>query len=152
MKKKFVAFLLVITMVSVFAIPSLAAGATGATGYYSVYNRNYSNFSYVYAGYTSGTAYASAITRAQTDPTTTSNKVPSGYMGAKARLYNSSDQLVASTSFIYNSKEDNTLNSDVASLNPAKSTEAYYSYGITAAYNGNGYSQYYTFKSPSQNP
>lgn len=26
----------------------------------------------------------------------------------------------------------------------------YYSYGITAAYNGDGYDTFYTFKSPSQ--
>lgn len=90
------------------------------------------------------------LTRAQTNPTT--NKVPSGYMDAKARLYNSSGKLVAETTFVYNSGETSVLNSDFASLKPAKASEAYYSYGITAAYNGDGYTQYYTFRNPSQNP
>lgn len=70
----------------------------------------------------------------------------------KARLFNDSGRLVASTSFVYNNEEAYLLNSDFASLDSADESDAYYSYGITAAYNGNGYTQYYTFKSPSQNP
>lgn len=144
-------FAFILGLTPMFVITAFAeGGATGATGYYTVYGKDYANYAFVYAGYYNNVAYANAGTRVQCDPIT--NKVPSGYMGAKARLYISSDKLVASTSFVYNSKETNALNSDFASLNPAKASDAYYSYGITAAYNGDGYTQYYTFKSPAQNP
>lgn len=73
--------------------------------------------------------------------------VPPGYMGAKARLYDSSGILREASNWVYNNSSANAF--DV--LTPTDSTPGtYYSYGISAAYNGNGYYTYYTYVSPYQ--
>ncbi|GIO27094.1 hypothetical protein [Ornithinibacillus bavariensis] len=149
-KKTGIAFLglaLGLALGLVLTTPVWAGTSTSPTGYYSAYGHNYSNYSGITTGSTSGRLYANAWTRAQTNPIT--NEVPAGYLGARARMYNSSGTLVASTSFIYSSTKTNILNSDFASYTPTKGS-SYYSQGATQAYNGNGYTTYTTFASPSQ--
>jgi len=124
----------------------LAGGATSATGYYSTYGYSYSNYSKIYVSDPSeGSRYSNSTTRAQT----TSSTVPGGYMGARSRTYNSSDALVASTEFIYNTGETSFLNSNFASYTPIQG-KSYYSKGATAAYSSGGYVVYTTFASPLQ--
>lgn len=147
-KKPIIISMLSVALVLALSTTAFAGYATSTWGYYTVYNRNYSNYCGITTGTSNGTPFANTSTRAQSNPTTT--KVPVGYLGSKARLYDGSNRLIAETSYVYNSTETATLNSDFASKNPAVSGTAYYGYGITAAYNGNGYTTYYTFKSPSQ--
>ncbi len=79
---------------------------------------------------------------------TGSGTVPSGYMGAQARLFKNGSLYKYST-MQYNSSADYGF---VASTGYASGgSGTYYSYGITAAFNGNGYNNFYTFQSPSQN-
>jgi hypothetical protein len=71
---------------------------------------------------------------------------PVGYMGAKARLYNDSGVLKASSDYIYNSEESSGVG---ATTSPHKKAGTYYSKGLTRAYNGNGYDEYTTFQTPN---
>ncbi|MFE9247476.1 ATP-dependent Lon protease [Streptomyces sp. NPDC007088] len=77
-----------------------------------------------------------------------SGNVPAGYLGALARLYKG-DALCKSAGYAYNSGPANSLS--VPTQGNGCGTGAYYSYGATKAYNGNGYKAVYTFKSPSLN-
>lgn len=76
-----------------------------------------------------------------------SGTAPAGYMGAQARLFKD-DVLYLYNSMWYNSSPTTRMADQTDSAFPSGT---YYSKGITAAYNGNGYSQYYTFQSPSLN-
>ena len=75
----------------------------------------------------------------------TDGNVPTGYIGVKSRLYKS-DALCKSTDFIYNTSRaaglSNSTSGDCGS-------GTYYSKGVSAAYNGNGYDTYNTFQSPN---
>lgn len=73
--------------------------------------------------------------------------VPAGYMGAKARLYNSSNVLVDFSTMEYNSVS--VISFGVLFQRNSYPRGYYYSKGITAAYNGNGYTQYTTLQSPN---
>jgi hypothetical protein len=77
------------------------------------------------------------------------DSVPAGYMAAWAGLYNSSGQIKASSgNWIYNSSSTPSLS---VSSTRYYSSGAYYSKGMTAAYNGSGYNTYDTYMSPSLN-
>jgi hypothetical protein len=150
--KKSLIGLVLIAILMANALAAFAGSATSAQGYYTVYNHNYFNESSITTGIDpNGKPYANAYTGAMCNPCEPSNSVPAGYLGAKARLFNASNQLISQTEFVYNSSSDWVEYSDSARLSPAVLGAAYYSYGITAAYNGNGYTTYYTFVSPSQN-
>lgn len=76
-----------------------------------------------------------------------SGNIPAGYMGAKAQLYNTNNQLIDYSSWQYNSTAVNNFGVIIQKNN--YSHTYYYTKGITAAYNGNGYTTYYTFQSPN---
>ncbi|PKM47228.1 MAG: hypothetical protein CVV03_04395 [Firmicutes bacterium HGW-Firmicutes-8] len=75
------------------------------------------------------------------------DNIPTGYMGAKARLYNSSNQLIDYSSWHYNSSACNNFGVIISKNN--YSHGYYYGKGQTAAYNGNGYTIYNTFQTPN---
>lgn len=137
--------------VSVLAGPSLAGSATSPKGYYTVYGYDYLNYSGITTGISpNNKTYANSWSRAQTSPMSGPTP-PAGYIGSKGRLFDENDRLVVETTYVYTTSASNWINSETAGLNPAVSGRAYYGYGITAAYNGDGYTTYYTFKTPSQN-
>lgn len=74
-------------------------------------------------------------------------QVPTGYMGARARLYNSSGTLRASSNWFYNSQPVMSIGVGIPCNQCSSGT--YYSRGLTAAYNGNGYTENTTFSSPN---
>lgn len=82
----------------------------------------------------------------ETNPST--QYVPTGYMGAQARLFNTSDSLVLSSKMNY------TISSTFAvswglNITTPLTPGYYYSMGATDVYNGDGYSSYRTFKTPN---
>ncbi len=85
----------------------------------------------------------SASTRVGNDSTA----IPTGYMGARAELYKGGT-LCSGNSWIYNAATQYWLTSTVVS---SCGSGAYYSKGWSAAYNGNGYDQFYTNQSPNIN-
>ena len=121
----------------------LAAVAYGEWGYYGPFlGINYQNQAYV--GVLSSGVYAGTkVSRNRNE----SGNVPIGYMGSQARLFKN-DALYSSSTMTYN---DEPLWSFSVTTGSTTNTGTYYSKGITAAYNGNGYDYYYTFASPSQN-
>jgi len=80
----------------------------------------------------------------------TSNKqtVPAGYVGAQARLYNSEGSLKLSSNWMYNSSSNVTGVQPSTSIYTTRGT--YYSSGFSQAYNGSGYNNYGTYRSPNQ--
>lgn len=74
--------------------------------------------------------------------------VPTGYMGAQGRLFKG-DVALKTSIMKYNS---GTAGGIIwGTDNGTFPAGAYYSKGVSAAYNGNGYNNYYTFQSPSIN-
>lgn len=73
--------------------------------------------------------------------------VPTGYMGANARLYNSSGSLVKSSGTTYNTSKISAF----YVYSPRTSTLGqYYAQNTGSFYNGNGYTTYTGYKSPIQ--
>ena len=72
--------------------------------------------------------------------------VPTGYMGAQGRLYKSTGSLCSSENTYYN--QSATSNLSVIVSGDCGTGIAYYSKGLTTAFNGNGYDSYNTFQSP----
>ena len=77
-----------------------------------------------------------------------SSDVPTSYMGAAAKLYNSAGQLREYTDMIYN--DSPTRSMSVITANE-ESSGTYYSKGMTSAYHGNGYNVFSTYQSPNIN-
>lgn len=125
------------------SVPAFAGHAYSSYGYYTVYGIGYRNQAGVHT-----TSYSCwATTSVGCYP---ARNVPAGYMGALARLYNSSGSLVRQSSWQYNGSSlggMSVLTSDPYSL----PTGVYYSLGQSRAWNGSGYATYNTFRSPNQN-
>lgn len=76
--------------------------------------------------------------------------VPTGWIGVRTRLYNSSGDLKASKGYEYSSSP--CVGMSLLTQPPYSGAhDAYYSYGLTRAWNGYGYSTYGSFRSPNQN-
>lgn len=79
--------------------------------------------------------------------------VPTGYMGAKARLFNSSSGTLLSQSTIRYSGNTTPANTwfEVSTCNYSQpSGRSFYSKGMTYHYTGSSYVTYYTYQSPNQ--
>jgi hypothetical protein len=70
--------------------------------------------------------------------------VPAGYMGVKARIYNDSGVLQASSDYYYNDKAC----AGIGTFADKSKDGTFYSKGLTKIFNGNGYDEYNTFQSP----
>jgi hypothetical protein len=144
MKRKFkfcVSIFLVGIILGLSSIPVFAGITESPWGYYGpISGYSYKNHALLDVS-TNG---QNALTSSYKDG---SGTVPAGYMGAQARLFKN-DALYKYSSMLYNSSASSTLVESTGYFKGGSGT--YYSYGITAAYNGNGYDTFYTFKSPSQ--
>ncbi|WSB17294.1 ATP-dependent Lon protease [Streptomyces albidoflavus] len=121
--------------------PQAAADAHSPWGYYGpVKGIKYKNRATI--------ADSSRLYASTTAAKNGSGNVPSGYLGALARLYKGST-LCASNGYSYTSGPANSLS--VPTLGKGCGKGTYHSYGVTKAYTGNGYKAVYTFKSPSVN-
>ncbi|PWW01197.1 hypothetical protein DFQ01_11087 [Paenibacillus cellulosilyticus] len=121
---------------------AMAGTATSNTGYYGPINGySYSNFAKV-----STDTYLYGQTRVDNQA---SGSIPSGYMGAKARLYKS-DVLCYETDLYYSNSASSGIGVSTQSYSTGCGSGTYSSKGISAAYNGNGYDLYNTFVTPYQ--
>lgn len=144
LKAAVLAFIVAVLFTASATAVYASATVDGQMGYYGPYlGYSYENQASVYAsdpgyGVFAGTHVANQV----------NVNIPTGYMGAKARLYDSNGILDTSSSWYYNSAPQVGM----LVLSPYYySSGIYYSYGLTAAYNGSGYSTYYTFQSPNVN-
>lgn len=139
-KKMPIAFLIGLLFAASLSVVS-AASSSSPWLYYSCYGKNYCNQSTIFIS-PSG---ASGISQANSN----SGSVPSGYIGVCPRLYNGSGTLCQTVDWQYNSSSATAK--QVSTGEHTVRGQSYYSFGITRAYNGNGYSNYYTYQSPSLN-
>jgi hypothetical protein len=117
-----------------------AASASSSWGYYGPFL----GYEYKNQAEISNFSTLAVTTRAYV---TSHSSAPTGYMGAQDRLYNSDGELVTSGNWFYNDEPVAGIISFMSTLpDPAG---YYYARGQTAAYNGNGYSVYWTFKTPN---
>ncbi len=126
---------------SISAVAAYAASVYSNWGYYGPIN-GYSYKNQASLGNNNGYLATGAWVYNQA-----SGNVPAGYMGAKAQLYNSNNQLIDYSDWGYNSSSVNYFGVSISNNN--YSHTYYYSKGVTAAYNGNGYTSYNTFQSPN---
>ncbi|MEU5539965.1 ATP-dependent Lon protease [Streptomyces sp. NPDC020362] len=125
-------------LLGAFVPQASAATAYSPWAYYGpVYAHYYKNRAWVG---TSSRIYA--VTDVYNQSTT---NVPAGYMGALARLYRN-QVLCTQTGYAYNTGP--AAGMSVPTTGNACGSGAYYSYGVSKAYNGNGYNAYFTYESP----
>lgn len=137
------------TFVAAFLVgvaPGLAYAGTANSGvgvFGPVYGHTYQNYASVI---TSG---GSANARTYSGPTGSS--VPSGYVGSRGRLFTSGGALSCEGSNDYNTQalSSGTYWNGLSCYR--YSSGAWYSYGVSLAFNGSGYNSNYTFRSPNQN-
>lgn len=135
-------FLVLLTLLSLIG-PTYAVSDSSAKQTKTVYGYTYKFYSTISTAYelegklSAGTHLESTYTP----------YLPEGYMGTQPRLYNSNGVLFASGTWRYT-----TYNTSVAgyatSFNVEKDTY-YYSQGMVALYNGDGYTRYSCTKTPN---
>ena len=110
--------------------------------------KSFTVYGYSYKNQASVMEYSFGL-QPRTSIESTSGSVPAGYIGAYPRLYSDDGVLVlAATDWYYN---DNTAVGIDCGADVYEEPGAYYCYGLTRAYNGNGYTQQTTYRSPSIN-
>ncbi|GAA5037617.1 hypothetical protein GCM10025738_25890 [Microbacterium fluvii] len=113
--------------------------ANSSWGYYSLNGQNYKNQAVVET-----TPSTNSITGATNILTNETACIPSGWAGARARIFNSSGALIIQSDIRYNSG----CALSHANLIYYTAAGAWYSYGVTWAWSGSSYNAFYTFKSP----
>lgn len=139
--KKNIKIGIIVFMISILLGTSVtvvyAAYASSNNRYYGPINGyEYYNCAIVYDD-------ASATTWVLLDQT---GQVPTGYMGARARLYTSDGTLREDSGWTYS---DEPLAGWYVDTDTQIWSGTYYSQGYSAAYNGNGYNTYSTYRSPN---
>lgn len=124
------------------ATVALATSATSGFSYYGpVLGISYKNDSFVESVALPAGRYAG------TDVYVTSGGP--GYVGQLPRLYKGTALCQQNSDYYYSGPTSHDLYTTAGGS--ACGAGTYYAYGVTKAYNGNGYNAYYTFKSPSIN-
>lgn len=127
-------------------LAATAGTATSAESAYSVGGRAYNNQAKIVTSTTGAGGAGSAF--AYTIVSTQSGSVPAGFMGARARMFNSSGTPLQESAIKYNSG-DNTSYMSVQTSRTGHGVRQ--SWGVTWGWNGSSYGAFYTFKSPYQN-
>ena len=131
--------MLILLLVCVPSIVAYADTVSGSYLYATVYN-------YQYQFNSTASAQTGSVWSHANIKCTQSVNVPAGYMGAYARLYNESGTLVKASGWSYNS----SACAGIGIMTPSYYTSSgtYYGHGQVRMYNGNGYANYNTTKSP----
>jgi hypothetical protein len=140
--KTFVSTFIIGIILGISTMVIFAGTASSSTGYYGPF------LGYYYKNYATITVDGNGQNATTTVSNDGSGYIPTGYMGAQARLYKN-DALYKYSTMGYSSAPVISFFATTGWSSGGSGT--YYSYGMTAAYNGNGYTNYYTFISPSQN-
>jgi len=141
MKKKIFKSLCLVVLLITFLTGSVMAYASSADSSYiykTVNGYNYKFNSTVVNNSSSTWAYTNVGSADMIN-------LPTGYMGAYAGMYSSSDVLKAYGDWYYNDAPHGGISQMTSSV---YTLGTYYSYGQVKLYNGNGYTTYSTYKSP----
>ncbi|MBO5096289.1 MAG: hypothetical protein J6B98_05395 [Bacilli bacterium] len=138
--KKLIFPILILSLIFSSTMISKADIATSSSSFVTVYGHDYEYFSSVTVH--SGTVWAHVNIKSNEY-----ENLPAGYMGAYARLYNSSGSLISSSGWTYN----NTVCAGISNMTPIYYTNngTYYGRGQVKMYNGNGYNLYNSTRSPN---
>lgn len=127
-------------LVSFGAQAAIAGTAYSSNGYYTVNGHQYVNFAII----STSTGSASASTWNQWS----GGGTQVGWAGARGRLFTQDGYLSCEGSNTYNAAYgDPAIGYSCVRTQPY----VWYSYGVSLAWNGSGYSSYYTYASPYQN-
>lgn len=128
-----------------------ASWATGPNGYYSAYNVDYYSYNTIYTGKYSNSNpaeyYASGDTIVMRDG---NSAIPSGYAGIYPRVFDQYNILQVQGTWSYSPNGVYGFGTSTTYSTTSR-TNAYYSEGLTRAYNGSGYWTYSSFQSPNLN-
>lgn len=141
-----VAFVLSLSVSAADDIISATSAWSSHTGTYD--KKSYSAVSYLYVTYNQYSTGSSVQATTQINANGYTN-CPAGYMGAQAKLYNDSGSLVQASTWVYNSGNGNALLAYYSKDYPNSKGSNFYSQGAIALYNGNGYSNNTTNRTPS---
>lgn len=133
------------TFALAYAGGAAAASATSAIGITAVINgQKFENQAVINVDTAANDAKATARVRGR-------SSVPSGHMGASARMYTAAGILVASSGAKYTTStySANTWFSVSTATKSTVNGTAYYSQGTTYHWNGSSYVSYTTLQSPS---
>jgi len=138
-----------LTLVLTFGVTAAATAASHTAysdpGYYTVAGVQYQNQAMIY------TEDVSHLAKALTQIKAPSQAVSSGTVGTLGRLFHSNGSLQCSGTYAYNS---GTLPAGVNHTSwscAVYQQDAWYSKGTTKAWNGGGYTEWFTFQSRNQN-
>lgn len=134
--------LCIVLSLSFLSIGAFAVGESDMTTK-TVYGHTYVYWSTLGDGISGSLAVYSTIC------TDDGNKVPEGYMGARARLYTSSGVLVSSSDWEYNSL---STSGKTAYYSYPCTSGYYYAKGSVKIYNGDGYNTYDCKATPNITP
>lgn len=127
-----------------YAPSAYASTAYSPYGYYGPFlGYEYYNQSYV------SNDYGQLVARSSANVYSGGNgEAPTGYMGVLPRLFKGSALCAQPSNYSYNPSP--AVGYDVP-VYAYCGSGSYSSYGVTKAYNGNGYNAYFTFQSPNIN-
>lgn len=137
----FIVFILI--MAVILAIPIMASSGESANRTETVFGYTYVFRSLIHNETSGSLGYQTTVW------VTSANSVPVGYMGVKARLYNSSGALKAYTDWDYNIVQTNSF---LQSGTYSTTSGFYYSCGHVKLYNGNGYTEFDSYATPYYSP
>jgi hypothetical protein len=132
-----------ITTALLVGTASAAAAATVSSGVGDMgvnYGRHYYNQAVAIADAVNNTGWTDTWVSGTT-------KVSSGWIGSEARLFRDTGALCKASGMGYNPAAATTYSRSV--YNTSCPADYYYAYGKSAAWNGNGYTYYYTLRTPN---
>lgn len=141
LKRSFLSVILAMVLV-VFVSGDIAyaAYANGSKSYVTVYGHKYEYSSSV-------TSQSGEVWSHASVGSATMENLPTGYIGANARLYNSAGTLIKSSGWLYSDSACGGISNKTPTYYTNSGT--YYGKGQVKMYNGNGYNTYTTTQSPN---
>jgi len=119
------------------AATALATEYTSSDAYFSGDGYNYYNFSQISNSAGDDSAYS-------TSSHVNNGGLPANYLGVQARGYEASGGLCKESNYAYTLSGSIEVQQSATYLGDACGFQYFYSQGVSAAYNGSGYSYYYT--------
>lgn len=143
-KRLAVVFLSILTMLSLIGSTYASSNeASSASQTKTVYGHTYTFFSNISSAYERfGQLAAGTRLSCSTRPS-----LPKGYMGTQVRMYNASGVLFSSGAWKYTTYD--TSVTGYQQVFDVKKDTYYYSQGMVALYNGNGYTKFICTKTPN---
>ena len=126
-------------LIGVAPLAAHAGQAVSSWGYYTINGVAYKNAATISTSSGSAVAWTAVAKNG-------SGCFPSGWAGARARIFNSAGSMLKQSSILYNS--GCTVMYDQGTS--VSGSGARYSYGVTWGWTGSQYSAVYTYKSPNQ--